>query len=239
MDLAYSYLDCLALFGVGGAHPGGLQLTKNILSKEKIDEQMKILDAGCGTGQTSAYMAEQFQSHITALDANKIMLEKARKRFDALGILVDTKQGSTEELPFDNETFDMVLSESVIAFTNVFLTVSEFKRVLKPNGKLLAIEMVLDGSIPEKELYSIREFYGISNILTEAEWCKLFRNAGFKDISVKHYLRDDVIQNVEDATDFSISEYIEDPFYEILDKHHHYSAVYKDILGFRVFRCVV
>ncbi|MCR1834683.1 hypothetical protein NSA56_09745 [Oceanobacillus caeni] len=44
------YLDCLALFGVGGAHPGGLPLTKRILSKEEIDEKQSILDAGCGTG---------------------------------------------------------------------------------------------------------------------------------------------------------------------------------------------
>lgn len=237
--MEYSYIDCLALFGVGGAHPGGLHLTKNILSEEKMGEHMKILDAGCGTGQTSAYMAEQFRCHITALDSNSIMLEKARNRFDVLQLPVDTIQGNTEKLPFDNETFDMVLSESVIAFTNVSKTLSEFKRVLKPNGKLLAIEMVLDGSVSEEELHSIRDFYGVSQILTEHEWCKLFRTAGFKDISVQHYLRDDVIPNVEDATDFSISEYIEDPFYEVLEKHHHLSAIYKDILGFRVFKCVV
>ena len=34
-----TYLDCLALFGIGGAHPGGLQLTKEILSREKIKEK--------------------------------------------------------------------------------------------------------------------------------------------------------------------------------------------------------
>ncbi|PAV29194.1 hypothetical protein CIL05_12410 [Virgibacillus profundi] len=75
-----TYLDCLALFGVGGAHPGGLQLTKRILSQEDINEEKRVLDAGCGTGQTSAYIAETYPCHVTSLDYNKIMVDKARKR---------------------------------------------------------------------------------------------------------------------------------------------------------------
>ena len=35
LNLKYTYLDCLAIFGVGGAHPGGLQLTKDTLIKGK------------------------------------------------------------------------------------------------------------------------------------------------------------------------------------------------------------
>ncbi|MBY0123752.1 class I SAM-dependent methyltransferase [Bacillus sp. S/N-304-OC-R1] len=237
--MEHTYLDCLALFGVGGAHPGGLHLTKNILSEEKIDETTKILDAGCGTGQTSAYMAKQYQCDITALDFSQIMLEKASKRFTDLQLPVTLKQGSTENLPFDDETFDIVLSESVIAFTNILLSLSEFKRVLKPNGKLLAIEMVLDQSASEEKLNSIKEFYGFSNMMTEDEWYQLFRTAGFKEISVKRFELDREIQNLDDATDFSISEYIDEPFYEILERHFHYSTTYKEILGYRVFKCLV
>ena len=42
--MEFTYLDCLALFGIGGAHPGGLLLTKEILSREKINEKTIILD---------------------------------------------------------------------------------------------------------------------------------------------------------------------------------------------------
>jgi ubiquinone/menaquinone biosynthesis C-methylase UbiE len=73
----------LTSFGVGGAHPGGLKLTKNILSREYID-QKSILDVGCGTGQTSAYIAEKYQCAVTAIDNNTTMLEKAKKRFSSL-----------------------------------------------------------------------------------------------------------------------------------------------------------
>ena len=239
LNLNYTYLDCLAIFGVGGAHPGGLQLTKELLSREKIDETKSILDAGCGTGQTSAYMAEQYRCNVTSLDCNKIMLDKAKQRFLSLHLPIEVKQGSTENLPFDEGVFDMILSESVISFTDVSLTIPEFKRVLKPNGVLLAIEMVLEKSLSEEELKPIVNFYGVSQLLTENEWYNFFQRAGFKQISVEKFKLQFDENDVQNATDFSLSENIDDKFSEILEKHMHFTTVYKDILGFRLFRCCI
>ena len=239
LDLNYTYLDCLAIFGVGGAHPGGLQLTKELLSREKIDETKSILDAGCGTGQTSAYIAEQYRCNVTSLDCNKIMLDKARQRFSSLHLPIEVKQGSTENLPFDEGLFDIILSESVISFTDVSLTIPEFKRVLKPNGVLLAIEMVLEKSLSEEELKPIVDFYGVSQLLTENEWYNFFQKANFKQVTVEKCKLQFEENDVQNATDFSLSENIDDIFYEILEKHAHFTAVYKDILGFRLFRCCI
>ncbi|WP_342430098.1 class I SAM-dependent methyltransferase [Neobacillus sp. FSL H8-0543] len=235
----YTYLDCLAIFGVGGAHPGGLQLTKELLSREKIDETKSILDAGCGTGQTSAYIAEQYQCNVTSLDCNKIMLDKASQRFSSLHLPIEVKQGSTEHLPFDEDLFDIILSESVISFTDVSLTIPEFKRVLKPNGVLLAIEMVLEKSLSEDELKSIVNFYGVSRLLTENEWYNLFKRAGIKQVSVEKFKLELDENDVQNVTDFSLSENIDDKFFEIFEKHLHFTTVYKDILGFRLFRCCI
>ncbi len=239
LNLNYTYLDCLAIFGVGGAHPGGLQLTKELLSREKIDETKSILDAGCGTGQTSAYMAEQYRCNVTSLDCNKIMLDKAKQRFSSLHLPIEVKQGSTENLPFDEGVFDIILSESVISFTDVSLTIPEFKRVLKPNGVLLAIEMVLEKSLSEEELKPIVNFYGVSQLLTENEWYNFFERASFKQISVEKFKLQVDENDVQNATDFSLSENIDDKFSEILEKHMHFTTVYKDILGFRLFRCCI
>ena len=239
LNLNYTYLDCLAIFGVGGAHPGGLQLTKELLSREKIDETKSILDAGCGTGQTSAYIAEQYRCNVTSLDCNKIMLDKAKQRFSSLHLPIEVKQGSTENLPFDEGVFDMILSESVISFTDVSLTIPEFKRVLKPNGVLLAIEMVLEKSLSEEELKPIVNFYGVSQLLTEKEWYNFFERASFKQISVEKFKLQVDENDVQNATDFSLSENIDDKLSEIFEKHMHFTTVYKDILGFRLFRCCI
>lgn len=239
LDLNYTYLDCLAAFGVGGAHPGGLQLTKELLSREKIDETKSILDAGCGTGQTSAYIAEQYRCQVTALDCNKIMLDKARKRFSSLHLPIEVKEGSTEILPFDKMVFDMILSESVMSFTDVSLTIPEFNRVLKPNGVLLAIEMVLEKSLSKKELKPIVDFYGVTQLLTDKEWEDLFKKSSFKQVIVEEFNLHLEENDVQNATDFSVSENMDDKLFEILEKHENFTTVYKGIIGFRLFRCCI
>ncbi len=71
------YTNTLAELGVGGAHPGGLALTKEMLKNEDINSQTMILDAGCGTGLTSSYLYEQYQCRILACDIHAGMLKKS------------------------------------------------------------------------------------------------------------------------------------------------------------------
>lgn len=232
-----TYLNCLAFFGVGGAHPGGLQLTKNILSREKIGSTTKILDVGCGTGQTSAYIAKKYGCHVTALDCHTIMIEKAKKRFRSLQLPVVTCYGSAEHLPFEDESFDMILSESVTAFTDVSKSIPEYKRVLKPNGILLAIEMTLENLITEAELAQILHFYGVRQLLSEAEWCAHFQKAGFRQVLSENFKLHPDAQNMCHALDFSLSKNIDPSYFHTLHQHQYLSMVYKDRLGCRIYRC--
>lgn len=238
MNVESMYLNCLALFGVGGAHPGGLNLTKKILAKEELDESTRVLDAGCGTGQTSAYIARQYQCHVTALDFNKIMLEKARQRFQSMNLPIETRYGNAEDLPFDDSSFDLLLAESVTAFTDISKTIPEFKRVLKPNGVLLAIEMVRDMNVSEEQLKDILEFYGVTQLLQEGDWRALFKEAGFKQIEAEKVNLQPDTPHMQVTNDFSLSKHIDPAFYQVFEKHHHYSMMYKGVLGCRVFRCI-
>ncbi|MFZ3579859.1 class I SAM-dependent methyltransferase [Virgibacillus sp. DJP39] len=231
-----TYLDCLTSFGIGGAHPGGLQLTKKIVSNEKIEKSFSVLDAGCGTGQTSAYIAKRYKCNVTALDSNKVMLDKARQRFTSLSLPIQTRLGNTEGLPFESGVFDIVLSESVIAFTTIPSTISELRRVLKPTGVLLATEMVLEKSIPKEEEELLKEFYGISQLLSKEEWFLLFRNGGFNHVSAQDKFQLDE-SDIENASDYILSDHIDDKYLDILDEHNRLTNLYKNVLDFRVFRC--
>ncbi|MFB1097433.1 class I SAM-dependent methyltransferase [Terribacillus sp. JSM ZJ617] len=233
----YTYLDCLALFGVGGAHPGGLQLTKKILDEEKISSDTILLDAGCGTGQTAAYLAQQFGSSVSALDNSSIMVEKAQQRFSSLNLPIEAKHGDTENLPYPDKHFDMALSESVLSFTNVASAIRELKRVLKPNGRLFAIETVLEQTISEEERSSIVDFYRFPQLLTEDEWLTAFRKAGFQQVDITKYQPTLDQVDEQNAADYSLSESIDDALLEILEKHKEIMQRNKDKLGFRIFRC--
>lgn len=235
--MEYTYLDCLAQMGIGGAHPGGLQLTKKLLQQEKVNHTATILDVGCGTGQTAAYISQNYQSDVWTLDNNKIMIEKARQRFSSLNLPIQTVVGSIEKLPFNDNAFDLILSESVIAFTNCNLSLSECKRVLKPGGVLLAIEMVKETPLTVEEEEEIIRFYGVEQLYTESEWCEQFSKAGFQFTSSEPDIEQVDQIDVGNAPDFLLSENVAEIYFEILEEHEFLIKKYKHNLGYRIFRC--
>jgi SAM-dependent methyltransferase len=232
-----TYLNCLSLLGVGGAHPGGLKLTKDILLKEDIDKTIKVLDIGCGTGQTSAYIANQYECDVTAFDSNYVMLEKSRERFSELSLSIDIVYGYVENLPFENLLFDLILSESVLAFTNTSKSISEVKRVLKPCGVLLAIEMVCERELSNEARTEIQDFYEVSHLLSENDWITIFRANGFGQVNVEKVKLKNELNDLDNTAEFSLSENIPDDCFYILKKHEYFTDLYRDSLGFRIFRC--
>src|SRR3954464_2978886 len=102
------YLDFLSKFGIGGAHPGGISLTKEILKTEEINKTSHILDVGCGTGQTAAYLAARYGAKVTGMDINPIMIEKAKNRMSKYQLPVKVIQGSIEKSPLRDGKFDFI-----------------------------------------------------------------------------------------------------------------------------------
>ena len=86
----WTYHDLLAAFGIGGAHPGGFALTCEVLEREAIGKTSVVLDAGCGTGQTAAYLVKRFGCDVTAVDRHPLMLQKAANRFRRRSTLGNT-----------------------------------------------------------------------------------------------------------------------------------------------------
>ncbi|MDR7238134.1 hypothetical protein J2Y02_002760 [Neobacillus drentensis] len=86
---------------------------------------------------------------------------------------------------------------------------------------------------------AIVNFYGVSQLLTENEWYNFFKRASFKQVNVEKFNLEFDENDVQNVTDFSLSENIDDKFFEILEKHLHFTTGYKGILGFRLFRCCI
>lgn len=234
----YSYLDCLAVLGVGGAHPGGLKLTKSLLAEETVDKETKILDAGCGTGQSSAYIAKKLGCQVTALDLNEIMVEKANERFAGEDLQIHAVSGTVEKLPFPDDTFDIVLSESVMLFTDISRSISEFRRVLKSNGKLLAIEMAMKNKQRDEEIEPLKELYEDAHFRTEEEWKEAFKHGGFQIVRVEKPEVQFDPEDIDTVPDFSFSEPMDPAYFDIMKEHEEMMKSYENILGFHVFTCI-
>lgn len=230
-----SYIDFLAKFGIGGAHPGGFNLTKNMLSQEYITKDSSILDAGCGTGQTAAYLYQQYKAKVTGLEINPIMIEKAKDRFQRLQLPIHLVQGSIEEIPFEDHTFDYILSESVLAFVNKPKALKEFFRVLKKGGRLIANEMTINKNLSTQEEMEIKEFYAVDSLLFENDWKTLLKETGFNQIVMHPQQLDLKGGNSEQEFNFSVN--FEPELFMVLNKHGNMLVKYHDILSHRIFTC--
>lgn len=96
----------------------------------------RVLDVGCGTGVV-ALTAARRGAHVTGADLTPELLERARENAEIAGFEVDFHESDVEALPFDDVSFDIVLSQ----FGHMFgprpdVTVAEMLRVLKPGGTI-------------------------------------------------------------------------------------------------------
>jgi SAM-dependent methyltransferase len=179
-----TYLERLAQFGVNSAHPGGLTLTRRLLHSENPGKNTAILDVGCGTGQTAAYLGLHYPCKITAIDLNPRMIALARDKFAQLQLNIDSQQADATALPFRAKSFDLVLSESVTVFTSIKTALKEYYRVLKPGGRLLAIEVTATEPLTAAEFAAMQQILGINQFPTLELWQQMFTGAGFTTMQV-------------------------------------------------------
>jgi ubiquinone/menaquinone biosynthesis C-methylase UbiE len=96
-----------------------------------------VLDVACGTGIVARSAAEQMtRGRIVGLDLNSGMLAVARSARQR-GAPVEWIEGSVLDLPFDDDTFDLVLCQLGLQFfPDQPLAVREMQRVLRPSGRI-------------------------------------------------------------------------------------------------------
>ncbi|QDV35698.1 class I SAM-dependent methyltransferase [Tautonia plasticadhaerens] len=99
-----------------------------------------VLEVGFGTGLNLEHYPEHIR-RITAVDPNAGMTKLARRRIDEGGIEVDRRVLGGEALPFEDKTFDCVVSTwTLCSIAEVGRALAEVCRVLRPGGRFLFLE---------------------------------------------------------------------------------------------------
>lgn len=122
------------------------------------DKAMNILDVACGTGDFTIAIATKAPqgSMVTGLDLSEGMMKVGREKIRAAGVNARMVQGDCENLPYEENEFDRIsVGFGVRNFEHLAIGLKEMHRVLKPNGKLVILEL----SIPSNPV--IRWFYKI------------------------------------------------------------------------------
>ena len=130
---------------------------KKILKIIASKNPKNILDIATGTGDLAILMSETNASKIIGLDISAGMLEVGRKKIAAknLSNKIEMIQGDSENLPFQDNTFDAItVAFGIRNFENLEKGLSEILRVLKPNGIFVILETSVPTKFPFKQGYS-------------------------------------------------------------------------------------
>lgn len=114
--------------------PGERRFGKKIRPRIMGEVQGRVLEIGVGTGTSFAYYSPE--AHVIGTEPDRYMLERAEKRLGTLGLTnIELRQAPAEQLPFDNGSFDHVVSSLVFCTVrDQARALAEARRVLKPEG---------------------------------------------------------------------------------------------------------
>lgn len=177
-----TFFDFAAAVGLT-KHIGGLPATDALADLCQLASGKHVLDVGCGVGQTACYLATKYRCKVTGVDILPAMVERSRKRAagDNLAAQVEFRQADAQALPFADNLFDAIITESVTAFpADKQQAVCEYARVARTGGFVGLNETTWLKYPPPAEMiaWASQEVGAAVKPLTAAEWIALLENAG-------------------------------------------------------------
>lgn len=130
-------------------HIRGREATRELATRVKLNSHHKVLDVGSGVGGASRYLASEYGCQVTGLDLTDEYCRVAQSLADRLSLAsrVTYRQGSALDMPFDDNSFDVVWTQhATMNIADKTRLYAEIVRVLRPNG-YFAMYDVLAGPV--------------------------------------------------------------------------------------------
>ncbi|GBU14108.1 S-adenosyl-L-methionine-dependent methyltransferase [Enterobacterales bacterium] len=144
----------------------------------------RVIDLGCGAGHAS-FIAATVVNKVIAYDLSAQMLEVVAKAAKEKGLNnIEVQQGVAESLPFADNSADVIISRySAHHWHDVGQALREARRVLKPGGKIIMMDVASPGNLLlDIYLQTVEKLRDTSHVHNYApgEWLSLFTEAGLQ-----------------------------------------------------------
>lgn len=185
----------------------------------KINKGDTVIDLGSGAGNDCFVARHETgaEGKVIGIDFTPAMISKARDNAEKLGYNnVEFRQGDIENMPVNDATADVVVSNCVLNLVpDKSKVIQEIYRVLKPGGHFSISDIVLVGDLPEAFQKSAEMYAGcISGALQKEDYLNRLKEAGFQHISIQKekvvLLPDDILEeylNKEEIEAFAKREH--------------------------------
>jgi SAM-dependent methyltransferase len=174
-----------AIWGAGYMAPGGAGNVAKLLQGTN-PKGKRILDIGCGIGGPAFEMAQTFGAQVTGIDLEVPLIERAVEDAAEKGLQEQCRFQTVEigPLPFDDESFDIVISAGAITQTSDKAgLLDEILRVLVPGGHFSCYEWMRSEREYSADMHRWFELEGLTYALeTLDEYDGRFNAAGFNNV---------------------------------------------------------
>jgi SAM-dependent methyltransferase len=148
-----------------------------------------VLDLGSGGGIDCFLAAKQVgpEGRVIGLDMTTDMIRLARRNAKKVGATnVDFRYGEMEDIPLPDESVDVIVSNCVINLSpDKDAVFGEAYRVLRPGGRMMLSDIVVNGELPQSIRNSLDAWAGcIAGALDESVYLDKIRTAGFEQVEV-------------------------------------------------------
>jgi len=183
------------LAAVDEFHVGGLEATRELAARMKLQAGMRMLDVGCGIGGPARYFAGEMGCAVNGIDLTEEFVSVAKSLTQLVGLekSAEFRQGNALALPYEAETFDRAYTIHVLMNVadkaGVF---REVQRVLKPGGWFVMFDILRGGEGPLQYPVPWAANEETSFVGTLEEYRNGLEAAGFK------------VEEVRDRREFSV-----------------------------------
>lgn len=149
-----------------------------------------VVDLGAGAGN-DVFVARSIvgdTGKVIGIDMTEEMIDLANKNKEKLGFTnVDFRLGEIEDLPVDENSIDVVISNCVLNLVpNKKRAFFEIHRILKQNGHFCVSDIVLVGNLPEGLKKSAEMYAGcVAGALQQDDYIGIINKTGFKNVEIK------------------------------------------------------
>jgi ubiquinone/menaquinone biosynthesis C-methylase UbiE len=106
--------------GLTIVHPGGYNATQQLLNTLKVSKDSLVLDIACGKGTSATYIAKKYGCKVMAIDISAELIEEAKQLAGRKGLSnkVSFMVGDAMELPFEENSFDVAVSQAMLVLVD-------------------------------------------------------------------------------------------------------------------------
>ncbi len=154
----------------------------------KISADTKVIDIGAGYGGSARYMAKKFGCQVECLNISEKENEKniQKNKEQGLDHLINVYQGNFEEIPYDNETFDVVwCQDSILHSGNKKAVFEEVARILKKGGDFIFTDPMQIDNCPEGVIDPVLKRIHLDSMGSVGKYREFAKEVGLETIEIE------------------------------------------------------